>query len=62
MLSIPFAGSGSFENHFCLFATAQTLSMFLTTWLPETLYFTVLNSSPAAPVWFDISRQVIGLL
>jgi hypothetical protein len=62
LLSIPFAGTGSFEDHFCLFAVAQTFPMFLTMWLPETIYFIFYESASAAPIWFDLSRQIIGLL
>jgi hypothetical protein len=62
LLALPIGGEGSFEDHFCLFCVAQTLPMFLTMWLPETIYFVFFSQASIAPLWFDISRQVLGII
>jgi hypothetical protein len=62
LISIPFHGVGTYEDHFCLFTVAQTLPMFVTMWLPETIYFAIFNSATILPTWADVLRQVIGII
>jgi hypothetical protein len=62
LLSIMFSGKGNYEDHFCIFALAQTLPMCITMWFPETIYFVFFNKATVMPSWFDISRQIIGIL
>jgi len=62
LLSIAFSGKGRYEDHFCIFAIAQTFPMFITMWVPETIYFVFFSKATVMPVWFDISRQIIGIL
>jgi hypothetical protein len=62
LLAVPFSGAGSFEDHFCLFAVAQTLPMFITMWVPETIYFLFYSSTSVVPVWVDIVRQIVGIV
>ena len=62
LLSIVFSGKGRFEDHFCIFAIAQTFPMFITMWIPETIYFVFFNKATIMPFWFDASRQIIGIL
>lgn len=62
LLSVIFSGKGNYEDHFCIFAIAQTFPMFITMWIPETIYFVFFGKSTVMPVWFDISRQIIGIV
>ena len=62
LLSIVFSGKGRYEEHFCIFAIAQTFPMFITMWVPETIYFVFFSKATVMPVWFDVSRQIIGIL
>ena len=62
LLSVPLKGEGSFEDHFCLFAVAQTFPMFITMWIPETIYFVFHEQTSVVPLWVDIVRQIIGIL
>jgi|UPI00036D4594 hypothetical protein len=62
LLSIVFSGKGNFEDHFCIFAIAQTLPMFITMWIPETIYIVFFSKATVMPIGFDVSRQVIGIL
>lgn len=62
LLSIIFNGNGNFEDHFCVFAIAQTLPMLLTMWIPETIIFVFFDHTDIIPVWLDILRQIAGIL
>ena len=62
LLSIAFSGKGRYEDHFCIFAIAQTFPMFITMWVPETIYFVFFNKATVMPIWFDVTRQIIGIL
>ena len=63
LLSIPFGGKGTYENHFVLFCVAQTLPMFLTMWLPETIFFFAFTKDTfAINIYIDIARQVLGIV
>ena len=62
LLSIAFSGKGRYEDLFCIFAIAQTFPMFITMWIPETIYFVFFSKATVMPIWFDISRQIIGIL
>ena len=62
LLSNLFHGKGDFEDHYCLYCVAQTFPMFLTMWIPETIYFLFFNQATIMPVWFDVSRQVLGII
>lgn len=62
LLSVPFSGKGTFEDHFCLFAVAQTFPMFVTMWVPETVCFVFFSSATLLPVWVDVARQIAGIV
>jgi hypothetical protein len=62
LLSIIFSGKGNYEDLFCMFAIAQTFPMFITMWIPETIYFVFFGKATVMPIWFDVSRQIIGIL
>jgi hypothetical protein len=63
LLSIPFGGKGAYEDLFALFCVSQTLSMFLTMWLPETIFFFVFTKDTfEINIYIDIARQVIGIV
>lgn len=62
LLSVMFSGAGRYEDHFCIFAIAQTLPMFVTMWIPETIYFIFFSKATVMPIWFDVSRQIIGIV
>jgi hypothetical protein len=62
LLAIIFSGKGNYEDHFCLFAVAQTFPMFITMWIPETIYFLVFDEATVMPFIFDVARQVLGIL
>ena len=61
LVAIPLAGQGRFEDVLCVSWVAQTLPMFLTMWLPETLMFVFLPGTPIRPLWLDVARQVAGI-
>ena len=62
LVAMGFSGKGTFEDLFCLFCVAQTLPMFLTMWLPETIFFAFFEEATIAPVWVDVGRQILGIL
>ena len=62
LLSNIFKGVGSFEDHYCVYCIAQTFPMFFTMWVPETIYFVFFGQATVMPNWFDIGRQVLGVL
>lgn len=63
LLSIPFGGKGSYENHFALFCVSQTLPMFITMWLPETIFFFAFTKETfSVNIFIDIARQVLGIV
>jgi hypothetical protein len=55
-------GQGRFEQMFAIFCIAQTLPMFLTMWLPETIGFIFFPGEAIMPVWIDVIRQVAGIV
>jgi hypothetical protein len=68
LVATAFGGRGAFEHLFALCATAMTLPMTITMWIPETVYFFAAPTgwSPAGGwgvVWlvFTIARQVAGM-
>ncbi len=62
LLSIPFGGKGAYENLFALFCVSQTLPMFLTMWLPETIFFFAFTKDTfTVNIYIDIARQVLGI-
>lgn len=62
LLSNLFQGTGAFEDHYCIYCVAQTFPMFLTMWVPETIYFLFFEQATIMPAWFDVSRQVLGII
>lgn len=63
LLSIPFGGKGAYEDLFALFCVSQTLPMFFTMWLPETIFFFLFtNDTFEINNYIDIARQVIGIV
>ena len=62
LLSAMINGKGSFEDIFALFCIAQTLPMFLTMWLPETVGFIFFPGKIIMPLWLDIARQIAGII
>lgn len=62
LVSIVFSGNGNYEDHFCIFNVAQTFPMFVTMWVSETVYFVFFGKATVMPEWFDVSRQIIGII
>ena len=69
LLAAACGGRGSYEDIFALCCTAMTLPMFVTMWLPETLFFFLLppdyapaGAWKAAYLLFNILRQAAGVL
>jgi hypothetical protein len=61
LVAVPLGGQGRFEDLLCVAWVAQTLPMFLTMWLPETILFGCFPGTPIRPVWLDVARQVAGI-
>jgi hypothetical protein len=62
LMSIPFKGRGDFIDIFCLLSISLTFPMFLTMWLPETINFIFFPGKTIIPLWFDVGRQIAGIL
>ncbi len=70
LLAMVFHGQGSFENLFAVTCVSMTLPMFLTMWLPESMLMicfpghrlTPLGGFKIFPMWFEVARQIAGLL
>lgn len=62
LLSEIAGGRGSFERLFSVLCIAQTLPMFLTMWLPETIGFLFFPGKAIFPLWLDVARQVAGVV
>lgn len=62
LLAVSVHGTGNFIDLFCLFCVSQTLPMFLTLWLPETILFMFYPGHVINPAWLDVTRQICGTL
>lgn len=62
LLSVSVNGRGNFTDLFCLFCVAQTLPMFVTMWVPETIAFLFFPGKEIFPGWMDAARQITGIV
>jgi len=62
LLSEIAGGRGRFEQLFTVLCIAQTLPMFLTMWLPETIGFLFFPGKTILPLWTDVLRQLAGII
>jgi hypothetical protein len=62
LLSYSIGGSGNFIDLFIILSVCQTLPMFLTMWVPETILFVWFPGTVITPVWLDAARQILGIV
>jgi hypothetical protein len=62
LLSATTGGRGSFENVYSILCVCQTFPMFLTMWIPETINFIFYPGQHIYPEWFNIGRQISGII